>query len=190
MEPDKLIELAISLGAGGAVALGVEHVSAEDHLAALCKETRCENYGLSPTCPPHVRGPAWLREYLGAIDHAVLIKLELPTDAMYSDQRREIGKLLHFMVIQLEYAAREMGFKKSMALAGGSCKKLFCTDKADCRLLFGDGVCRNPDSARPSVSGFGVNMNRLLKAAGWNRPSPSDKAGERLSAFYGLLLVG
>ena len=180
---DQLSRLAVSLGAGAAVVLPVEHVSPEDGLAALCKETRCENYGLSPTCPPHVKGPAWLREQLPSLDHAMLIKLELPSDEMYSEERREIGKLMHFMVIQLEQAAREAGFEQAMAFAGGSCKKLFCTEEKSCRVLHGNGICRHPDSARPSVSGYGINMNHLLKAAGWDKPDRS------MSSYYGLVLL-
>ena len=183
---NELVQQIIDMGASDARILAAGDVAVEDHLAALCKETRCENYGLSPTCPPNVEGPAWLREYLATIDHALVIKLDLPDDVIYSDQRREVGKLLHFFVIQAERAAREMGFARARAFAGGSCKKLFCPDEAKCNVLHGDGQCRNPDMARPSISGFGINTNGLLKATGWDRQDPDVKLNTRL----GLVLLG
>ena len=187
---DRLAELAIGMGASDAKAVSAAEVSAEDQLAALCKETRCPNFGLSPTCPPNVEGPGWLREYLKEIEVVLFIKVELPSEVMYSDQRREVGKLLHFIVIQVEQAAREMGFSKSRAFAGGSCKNLFCSDKANCRVLFGNGVCRNPDSARPSISGYGINVNRLMKAAGWADPEKGGANQEVMSTRCGLVLIG
>jgi predicted metal-binding protein len=187
---NELVELAVSIGASAAQALPVSEVSADDQLAALCSETRCQNYGLSPTCPPHVEGPKWLREYLNGIDQAIFLKIDLPTEIMYSDQRREVGKLLHFIVIELEKAAIEMGLTKAMGFAGGSCKNLLCADKPHCNVLYGDGECRNPDRARPSLSGFGINVNRLMKAAGWSPTAPNSGAKSGVSTRYGLVLVG
>ncbi len=183
---EELTSLAIGLGASDAKIIPANEISAEDHLAALCKETRCENYGSSPTCPPNVKGPVWMREQLQGVEYALVLKLELPDDVMYSDQRREVGKLLHFFVIQVEQAAREMGFVNSTAFAGGSCKNLFCYDQGKCNVLYGDGQCRNPDMARPSISGFGINTNSLLKAAGWDQQDTKEKLNTRL----GLVLIG
>lgn len=187
---DTLAELAIGMGASDAKVLPASAVSAEDELAALCKETRCPNYGLSPTCPPNVEGPPWLREYLAGIDRVLFIKVELPADVMYSDQRREVGKLLHFIVIQVEEAAIEMGLSKSRAFAGGSCKNLFCHDQGKCRVLYGDGECRNPNSARPSISGYGINFNRLMQAAGWADNGQGAKDQAAMSTRCGLVLLG
>jgi predicted metal-binding protein len=188
-ELKSLVELTIGMGATGVKVLPASAVLAEDHLAALCKETKCPNYDLSPTCPPNVEGPTWMREYLQEIDAAMFIKVELPPDVMYSDARREIGKLLHFIVIQVEQAAIEMGLSKSRAFAGGSCKNLLCHDKANCQVLYGDGQCRNPNAARPSISGYGINVNRLNKAAGWSG-SENDENKATMSTYCGLVLLG
>jgi predicted metal-binding protein len=187
---EDLAELAVSLGASAAKVLPADAVKAEDYLAGLCLETRCPNYNLSPTCPPHVEGPAWLREFLRGIDHVLVLKLELPRDAMYSEERREIGKLLHFIVIQVEEAARAMGLAESRGLAGGSCKNLFCTDERECAVLHGDGQCRHPDAARPSISGYGIDTNHLTRAAGWTSSDNGDSEAADMSRFYGLVLLG
>lgn len=183
---DELAQLALGLGASGAKIIPASEIVAEDHLAALCKETRCPNYGTSPTCPPNVNGPEWFREQLKESPYALVLRLDLPDEVMYSDQRREVHKLLHFYVIQVEQAAKEMGFSKAQAFAGGSCKNLFCHDEAKCNVLYGDGQCRNPDMARPSISGFGINTNSLLKAAGWDKSNSNEKLNTRL----GLVLLG
>lgn len=183
---EELTQLAIGLGASDAKVISASDVLAEDHLAALCKETRCQNYGISPTCPPNVEGAAWMRKQLQGVEHVLVLKLDLPDDVIYSDQRREVGKLLHFFVIQIEQTARDMGFDKSLAFAGGSCKNLFCPDEAKCNVLYGDGQCRNPDMARPSISGFGINTHSLLKAAGWDQQNTDEKLNTRL----GLVLIG
>ena len=54
---EELTQLAVGLGASDAKIVPASEISAEDHLAALCKETRCPNYGLSPTCPTQCQGP-------------------------------------------------------------------------------------------------------------------------------------
>jgi len=57
--------------------------------------------------------------------------------------------------------------KNSKGFAGGSCKQLFCRDHIDCRVLAEGRTCRHPDRARQSMSGFGINVSKLLQAAGW-----------------------
>lgn len=124
------------------------------------------------------------------ISHAIFLKIEVPQDVMYSDKRQEIGKLLHFIVVEIEKSAHEMGLTKSKAFAGGSCKKIFCSDQAYCQVLHGDGNCRNPNSARPSVSGFGININHLLKISGWLKKDKKTTKPKSDNARYGLVLIG
>lgn len=187
---EELVGLALSLGATAARVLPADAVKAEGYLAGLCKETKCPNHGLSPTCPPNVEGPEWLREYLRGIDYVLVLKMELPNEIMYSEQRREIGKLLHFIVVQVEEAAQAMGLAKARGFAGGSCKNLFCPDEPQCRVLYGDGQCRNPGAARPSISGFGINVNHLARAAGWSTPGDGNSDATGMSRLYGLVLLG
>lgn len=187
---DELIELTINLGSSAAIAVPSQEILIENHLAGLCLETRCPNYGLSPTCPPNVEGPVWLKGYLRAISHAVFLKIEVSHDILYSDRRREVGKLLHFIVIQVEEAAHKMGFAKSRAFAGGSCKSLFCFDQVSCQVLHGNGDCRNPDCVRPSVSGYGININHLLKFSGWLSQNKGPGDSSETGARYGLVVIG
>lgn len=166
-ELNELTKLACSLGASDAAVISVSAISVEDNLAKLCREPQCENYGLSDSCPPHVAGPSGFRELKKKFQQAVVFKIDVPSEILLSSQRRDIFQLLHEIAADIEQAAIKMGYPNSKAFAGGSCKKLFCEDHIDCQVLADGGACRNPDRARPSMSGFGINVSKLLQAAGW-----------------------
>ncbi len=183
----ELVALAISLGANAATIVDAQDILVEDELANLCREARCPNYGLSPTCPPHVKGPEWLRQYLKQISVVLIFEIEASPGRTYSDHRRETGQLLHFIAAQLESAAIEKGFLMAEGFAGGSCKNLFCYDHTHCRVLSGDGTCRNPGFARPSVSGYGINMNHLLKISGLAKREGD--AAHPARSSYGIVLL-
>lgn len=190
---DELLELARLSGASDAVVVSPENISVDDDLARLCKEPKCPNYGLSLTCPPHIKGPAWLREYLHGVQRAVFVKIDLPEQTLHIDERRGIGRLMHEMVVAMEHRAKERGFAESKAFAGGSCKNIFCHQHANCRVLGEGGQCRNPGQARPSISGFGINVLKLMQAAGWamddsTRAAGPSRASQRV--LCGLVLVG
>ncbi len=189
----KLTRLARQLGASDAKAICTTNISIEENLANLCREPGCENYGLSASCPPHVTGPAGFRKLLKTFKHAVVIKIDVPSEIFFSDERRDIFRLLHEIAASVEQSAIEMGFHDSSAYVGGSCKKIFCRDYPDCRVLEGDRECRNPFLARPSMSGFGINVLKLKKAAGWisNKTSQdSDPDTVSMETVCGLVLVG
>ena len=186
---DELVQLAISLGCDGAVIVPAEEIVVDPELAALCFEPRCQNYGSSPTCPPYVEGPEWISNYLREMSHALFLKIETEDEILYSDQRREVGKLLHFLVIQVEKAARDMGLERSRGFAGGSCKNLFCFDHYECERLKGSGECRNPDSARPSTSGYGISVRHLIDKVGWETENKKERP-DKGNARYGIVILG
>jgi len=185
---DELLELAMGLGSSAVTIINGKNIQIDNQIAGLCRETKCPNYGLSPTCPPHVEGPDWLKKHIHKTSQAILIEIEVPEELMYSDKRKEINKLLHFIVIQIEQAAHEKGLVQSTAFAGGSCKSIQCFEHVYCNVLNGDGNCRHPDLSRPSVSGYGINMNHLLKNAGWLKKS--NDSSVPVSSRYGLVLIG
>ena len=60
----------------------------------------------------------------------------------------------------------EMGFVKSKAFAVGSCKALFFEDQDKCRTVAENKSCRHIESARPSMSGFGMDVIQLMLSSG------------------------
>lgn len=185
----ELVELAVAMGCDDAAIVPAEKILVDPQLAGLCLETRCQNYGLSPTCPPNVEGPEWMKDYLKGASYALFLKIEVDDETLYSDKRLEIGKLLHFLVIQIEKAAHQMGLDGSRAFAGGSCKRLFCPEHYYCEVLEGDGICRNPDSARPSVSGYGIHIKHLIEIAEWSPKNTAKEGPNTGNKRYGLVIL-
>lgn len=187
----ELEQLASSLGASDVVITSAEKIQVDDTLVSFCKDPRCENYGLSPGCPPHVSGPDGFRTLLRDRSHVLVVRIVVPSTVLFSDERRELMAFLHELVATVELAAIKMGYTKSRAFAGGSCKDLFCFDEADCRVLAGRGNCRNPKRSRPSMSGFGVNVSDLLKTCGWKANVKAKHPGDDpLTWVAGIVLLG
>lgn len=181
-----LIRTAISLGATEVVIIPSSSIVVDDDLAKLCNgKPVCPNYGLSPSCPPHVPGPSAFRKWQQESPWCVVIRMDFPPVGQMTQDHRELGRLLHDIVSGVEHEAVKIGHPHAKAFAGGSCKHLFCYDFDACRVLSENGPCRNPDAARPSMSGFGINVAKLMASAQWNEP-PDPKS---MSWLAGLVLL-
>ncbi|MFT5698995.1 MAG: putative metal-binding protein [Desulforhopalus sp.] len=188
---EELKELAMTLGASDVAITSTSNIEIDGKLVSFCKNPRCENYGLSPGCPPHVSGPDGFRQLLKERSHVLVVRIVVPSTVLFSDERRELMAFLHELVATVELAAIKKGFNKSKAFAGGSCKDLFCFDENDCNVLSGRGECRNPTRSRPSMSGFGVNVSKLLKSCGWESNIKAKESGDDpLSWVAGIVLLG
>jgi len=189
LEP--LVRLSFSLGASKARVISSNDILVEKNLAELCVNN-CENYGLSINCPPHVSGPEGFCQIKKNCRHAVVLRIDLPSAILFSSERGEIMQLLHEIVSEVEQAAIQTGYVQSKAFAGGSCKKIFCHDHAECRVLSKNGECRYP-RARPSMSGFGINVSELMKTCGWSpdvHARASESKTDSMSWVAGLILIG
>jgi predicted metal-binding protein len=161
-------------------------------LAARCKEPRCENYGLSKSCPPYVSGPIAFKNLLQKFQQAVFFKIDVPSEILYSGERREVFELLHHVASGIEKEAIKIGYPNAQGYAGGSCKKIFCHNHSECLVIFKKGKCRNPQYARPSMSGFGINVSKLFEAAGWKMSAANhnkDTAATKMTYVCGLVLI-
>lgn len=188
----ELLELARRLGASDAAVIGTSGIHIEDELARLCAEPQCENFGASANCPPHVSGPDGFRELLKVYEHAVVFKLEVPSSVLYSPvEGLEVFGLLQEIAAGVERAAIKIGQTRSRAFAGNCCKRLFCAGHPRCRVLHEGGKCRNPKLARPSMSGFGINVSKLMQSAGWSiKRAGGNTADSAVGTLCGLILIG
>jgi len=187
-----LTKRALDLGATGAKLIAADDIVVRDELADRCLEPGCEHYGKSKSCPPNVAGPAIFKKRLNTFDRAVFFKIDVPSDILSSSERLEVFRLLHTTAAGIEQAALEMGFKRALGFAGGSCKELFCPDQRECQALSDKGTCRNPDQARPSMSGFGIDVASLFKTAGWKMNWVFDDNGRtktKMANVCGLVLI-
>ncbi|MGD9973500.1 MAG: DUF2284 domain-containing protein [Desulfatirhabdiaceae bacterium] len=163
------IQTAIKLGASSSAILLSKNIGVKDSLAALCNgDYTCPNYGLGASCPPNVEGPAEFRKWQALSQYSIIVKIELLSSIMFSNERKDVMRLLHQIVAGVEQKAIETGFEKSKAFAGGSCKDLFCDDQENCCVLSENIPCRHIESARPSMSGFGIDVTQLMTSCGWS----------------------
>lgn len=185
---DTLIQHACQSGATAVAVIDASAIVLREDLAALCNADQCEHYGQAPSCPPYVGGPEDFQKRFGSISRAMVIRIDVSTEILLSSQRREVMRLLHEIAAGVERAAIGMGWKGAAALAGGSCRHLFCFDHADCAVVDGGG-CRYPDGARPSMSGFGIDVTRLMAAAGWTMNRAGQGTGPT-APVVALVLLG
>ena len=181
-------------GASDARLISSNVISVREELAGYCLEPhRCPNYGLAPSCPPHVSGPVGFRELQKDRPHAIAVKIDVPTKVLMSEERRDIYRRLHEVIAGVEHEAVKLGYMDSKAFGGGSCKTIFCYEHEKCNQLFGTGECLYPKSARPSMSGFGVDVATLMKTCGWPAEFVTHGVGKNtneMSWIAGLILIG
>jgi predicted metal-binding protein len=162
-----LLRRATELGVSDARLIDAAHIRVEDDLAAICKDPGCPGYGQGANCPPHVMKPEAFRELLRAYPRALVFKFDVPTEVLLGDGRFEVSRIVHETAAALERHARTCGYAAARGFAAGSCKRIFCSEEIDCRVLSGNGDCRNPEAARPSISGLGVNFFELSRTVDW-----------------------
>ena len=163
----RLLRRAAELGVSDARLIDAARIRVEDDLAAICKDPGCPGYGQGANCPPHVMKPEAFRELLRAHPRALVFKFDVPTDVLLGDGRFEVSRIVHETAAALERHALACGYAAARGFAAGSCKRIFCSEKMDCRVLTGNGNCRHPEAARPSISGLGVNFFKLSRAVDW-----------------------
>jgi predicted metal-binding protein len=188
----ELIEVAHKLGASSSAIISVNKIIVDVSLADKCREPRCAWYGLSKSCPPHISGPAALNKSLEIFNQAIFFKIDIPSEILYSSQNREVFQLLHEIAAGIEESAVKLGFTKAKAYAGGSCKEIFCYNYNECLALTEEQKCRNPEYARPSMSGFGINVAKLFEATGWTMNwvvDNNDSTTTKMGNVCGLVLI-
>ncbi len=190
---DRLIRLADEQGASQAVVIPTASIVVDDSLADLCRSPDCKVYGQAASCPPHVGGPSEFRKLLSHFERAIVFKIDVPTPILLSDARLPVYRRLHGVAAAIEQAAIAGGVPDARAFAGGSCKQIFCCDLPSCPVIAEASACRHPDRARPSMSGYGVDVARLMAAAGWRMDRITRETSPEavpMGALVGLVLIG
>jgi predicted metal-binding protein len=86
------------MGASDAMVILSSDILIEEKLAKLCEEPRCINYGLSSSCPLNVIGPAGFRELKTKLNNALVVRIIVPSEVLFSSENRELGKYLYEIV--------------------------------------------------------------------------------------------
>lgn len=187
----KLVAYAKQIGVTQAACVPPDSIRVESRLAAYCREPKCPHFGQSMSCPPHVSGPIGFKKFLAQSRYAIALRIEVDSCSLHGEDRPEVLRLLHSLTAAVELEAKRLGFHNSRGFAGGSCKRSFCNVYESCAVLAGEGDCRFADQARQSMSGYGVNVGELMKAAGWSNTLFSEQQGEdeQMAWVAGLVLL-
>ena len=163
-----LRQYALQLGVSDARLIDAADIKVEDDLARICENPRCPGFGQGAGCPPHVMKPKAFRQLLTQFSRALVFKFEVLTEVLLGDGRFEVSRLVHETAAAIESQALAGGYSDARGLAAGSCKRIFCAEEKNCRVIAESGPCRHPDLARPSISGLGVNFFELARCVGWS----------------------
>ncbi len=186
-----LIDTARREGASDARLILPQRLVVQEKFVEYCLKPRCRNYGLSAGCPPHVAGPQAFCRWRDEAVHALVVRLDVPVRHLFSAERLKVLQKLHQSVAAVELQATGLAYPRSRGFAGGSCKDIFCGDNDVCLQLSSPGVCRHPLAARPSMSGFGVDVGRMMEVAGWHDGllSAETRLEKTMSWVAGLVLL-
>ncbi len=185
---DSLIEYCIELGVNAVKVIPSAKISIEQSLSEICKKDKCPGYGLAPSCPPHVMSSEKFKEIISQYTSALIFKFEIPTNVLFGNERHEVLQLLHETSSAIKIFALNIGYSNAMAIAAGSCKQIFCKEHEHCPVITGSGKCRHPETACPSMSGLGINFNKISKLLGWDNVQTKDNK-EPISNMAGIVLL-
>jgi predicted metal-binding protein len=166
VNPEILQQEALLLGASDAYVVRAADVPVEDAVVEMCRPPACDSYGTCANCPPFVMTPAEARALISRFDKAVFFKIDVEPGLLFSDEQFSPFGEIFRIVSRLEQRARELEWKHAAGLGAGSCKPVLCPD-IPCAVLTGEGKCRFPGFARPSMEALGVNVFRLAESVHW-----------------------
>jgi predicted metal-binding protein len=188
-----LVDRARGMGADEATFITPGDIAVENQFPELCKPPQCDGYGRSANCPPYEMTPDEFRNRLKEYDRALVFRFDVPMEILLDEEERNhVNRLVQETAATVERLARDLGYARSWGLAFGSCKRIFCDEHESCNVISG-GECRNPDRARPSLSGLGVNFNRLNWSLGWDANASAADGGTgdvSMGTVTGIVLVG
>jgi predicted metal-binding protein len=185
---DLHIEYCKKLGVSDVRIIPASKISVEEQFAEICKNDRCPGYGSAPSCPPYVMSSKKFKDIISSYHSALIFKFEIPTSILFGNERNEVLYLLHETASAMKDFSLNNGYIDAMAIAAGSCKQIFCERHNACTVITDSGKCRHPKKACPSMSGLGVNFNKISKLLGWDKDS-TKKNEEPTSNMVGIVLL-
>ncbi len=126
----------------------------------------CGNFG-KPHCPPHSPSPEKTREVIRDYTHALLLEGEPPTGEF------------QLRVLRAEREAFNAGYYKALSFWAGPCSL--------CHTCAENGVCRNPEDARPSMEGAGIDVFETIRRAGLSLRTLNRKGD--FARYFGMVLL-
>lgn len=165
-------EKALALGADKARIVRTEEIPVDERIVLKCRIPRCFGYGTGAHCPPNALKPSELKEILKKYAWAVLIVKEIPPEVIVRDkatikERVSAYQDMFKIVNEIESMAFYDGHYLAFGFAAGSCRHTFCGQMDDCQAMTG-GKCRFSLQSRPSMEAVGIDVYKMIAAAGWD----------------------
>ncbi len=163
---------ALEMGATQAKIVKVEEIPVDERVPLKCQIPRCFGYGAGAHCPPNTLKPGDLREILKKYQWAVLFIKEVPPEVIVRDKAtikervaayQEVFKIVN----DVESLAFHDGHYLAFGFGAGSCRHTFCAQQENCQALEGK-KCRFSLLARPSMEAVGIDVYKMVAAAGWD----------------------
>jgi predicted metal-binding protein len=163
---------ALELGATKACVVKAADIPVDERVPLKCQIPRCFGYGAGAQCPPNTMKPAELREILAKYHWAVLFIKDVPPEVIVRDkatikERVAAYQQVYKIVSEVESMAFYDGHYLAFGFAAGSCRHTFCGQQDDCQAL-GGKKCRFSLISRPSMEAVGIDVYRMVAAAGWD----------------------
>jgi predicted metal-binding protein len=165
---DKVLEM----GASHAAIIKADQIPVDDRVTLKCRVPRCFGYGVSANCPPNALKPAELRDHLANFQWAVFFTKDVAPEVIVRDretikERVAVYKDIYTIVSELESMAFYDGHYFAFGFGAGSCRHTFCGQEKTCLAMQGER-CRFSLIARPSMEAVGIDVYRMVAAAGWD----------------------
>jgi predicted metal-binding protein len=169
---ERYVAKAIELGASKAKVVKADEIPVDERVTLKCRIPRCFGYGVSAHCPPHALKPAELRELLEKYKWAVLFVKDVPSEVIVRDkatikERVAVYQEVFKIVSEVESMAFYDGHYLTFGFGAGSCRHTFCGQQKSCQAMEGER-CRFSLISRPSMEAVGIDVYKMVTAAGWD----------------------
>lgn len=159
--------------------VGIEKIVPRHNIRLKCAVPLCEYYGVCKVCPPNIPSIDEFEQALKNYAQAfIVVYREKIEDINKYEVNHEAELKLSAAVAALEYAATREGYYRALGLQVGGCKLCETCSPLGER-------CRHPYKARPSPTGFGLDLTEIAMEA----KMPLEWPPVEYVSFMGLLLV-
>lgn len=161
MDEQKLVELAIKLGAYKATVVPVEKIHFDRSFRSLCESNACGNYGKCWMCPPDAGDIDQLMAKAKTFQKALVYQTVGALEDSYDiEGMLEAGRQQNKLAQNVSDALASLPFAKTLHLGAGGCR--VCPV---CAKRTGE-PCRYPERAMASLETYGVAVSELAETCG------------------------
>ncbi len=187
---------ALELGATQARIVKSYEIPVDERVTLKCRIPRCPGYATGAHCPPNTLTPAEFRSILEKYRRGIFFIKEVPPGVIVRDkettrERAAVFEAVYNIASEIESMAFYDGYYLACGFGAGSCRDTFCGPEQDCAALKGE-PCRFSLRARPSMEAVGIDVYRMIAAAGWDvYPAGSGSRAQEVPSanLAGLVIV-